>query len=705
MFWRSAGFAQPSPIEGILDRGDFTLEEILEEDDVIQECKALNSRLIAFMKEKDNTEKLIRYLVEPPAEDASVQRRFKFPYLACEILTCEIDAVFTTIFDNTELLDQFFSLLDGAAPLPAVLAGYFAKVMSSLLTRRTTDCMNYLKVHQELLTKLVAHLGTTSIAEVVMQLVGADEQIVMFNAEALQWLGETVLLELILDSLAPEKPSSVHANAAEVLTAIARTLPSTLATQLASPMYLQRLFQHAAVPGNSLQGLVLDVCMALLDPKRAVQAASAGFMDPSDSNCANIPGPPATVVQFCVHQLEFLVAELPTEGDEKTQATTYGTLAPPLGTLRLKVVDFLSVLVRAIAQRNPELLDELQEELIRVDALHKCLTLFFEFPFNSLLHNYVDTLVMSVLESGQEGLLSHLLQRCQLLTALATAPETVMPKDGKLPWRAGYMGHVTRLGNRIRELALKETVLQTAIEEDTTWKDWVAAGLRDQNTLENLGAWKCGRPSQLEDCAADSSDNDDDLRHDFSLGSMSNNISEVFHRYAEEKDEDGEDEGDGFIDSSEVLSSLDFPGSEGRGFGEFRRNKGDSDSSDDSEGEDGAVAPVGAFSADDDEVLLVTSEDEEDDEIDAQVYPAGVEPSILMGEKPDDSMEILSPLAQLFAPQSATGSLGGEFVKVEPAEATEETETTEEAEETSAQFNTFNFWKVSNYDDLVPDDA
>jgi hypothetical protein len=72
-FWKVAGFAQPSPIEvggsmharqvpwkwlqwglttpmlplqQILDKETFTLEELLDEDDLIQECKSLNGRLV-----------------------------------------------------------------------------------------------------------------------------------------------------------------------------------------------------------------------------------------------------------------------------------------------------------------------------------------------------------------------------------------------------------------------------------------------------------------------------------------------------------------------------------------------------------------------------------------------------------------------------------------------------------------------------------
>ena len=49
------------------------------------------------------------------------------------------------MFESAELLDLLFSLLERPSPLPPVLAGYFAKVVSSLLTRRTADCMLYLQ--------------------------------------------------------------------------------------------------------------------------------------------------------------------------------------------------------------------------------------------------------------------------------------------------------------------------------------------------------------------------------------------------------------------------------------------------------------------------------------------------------------------------------------------------------------------------------
>ncbi|ONM40836.1 SIT4 phosphatase-associated family protein [Zea mays] len=46
MFWRMTGLSAASPVDTILDKENFTLEELLDEDEIIQECKALNSRLI-----------------------------------------------------------------------------------------------------------------------------------------------------------------------------------------------------------------------------------------------------------------------------------------------------------------------------------------------------------------------------------------------------------------------------------------------------------------------------------------------------------------------------------------------------------------------------------------------------------------------------------------------------------------------------------
>ena len=70
MFWRVPGYSQPSPLEAILDLDNFTLEEVLDEADLIQECKSLNGRLVNFLKEPSTLLALLSYIVDAPMQGA-----------------------------------------------------------------------------------------------------------------------------------------------------------------------------------------------------------------------------------------------------------------------------------------------------------------------------------------------------------------------------------------------------------------------------------------------------------------------------------------------------------------------------------------------------------------------------------------------------------------------------------------------------------
>jgi hypothetical protein len=46
-FWDNGmGSISASALDDLLDKGNFTLEQLLDQDDVIQECKAMNTILV-----------------------------------------------------------------------------------------------------------------------------------------------------------------------------------------------------------------------------------------------------------------------------------------------------------------------------------------------------------------------------------------------------------------------------------------------------------------------------------------------------------------------------------------------------------------------------------------------------------------------------------------------------------------------------------
>lgn len=203
MFWKLTALSASSPVEAVLDKENFTLEELLDEEEIIQECKALNTRLINFLRDRCQVEQLLRYIVEEPSVDAESKRAFKFPFIACEIFTCEIDVILKTLVEEEELMNLLFSFLEPNRPHSALLAGYFSKVVVCLMLRKTVQLMNYVQAHPDVFQQLVDLIGITSIMEVLVRLVGADDHVYPNFLDVMQWLADSNLLEMIVDKLNP----------------------------------------------------------------------------------------------------------------------------------------------------------------------------------------------------------------------------------------------------------------------------------------------------------------------------------------------------------------------------------------------------------------------------------------------------------------------------------------------------------------------
>ena len=57
-----------------------------------------------------------------------------------------MEAVFNTLLEDAELMRLLFSLLDSDPPLSCKTAGYFGRVVSHLLLRKTNEMMQYFQV-------------------------------------------------------------------------------------------------------------------------------------------------------------------------------------------------------------------------------------------------------------------------------------------------------------------------------------------------------------------------------------------------------------------------------------------------------------------------------------------------------------------------------------------------------------------------------
>lgn len=89
---------QPSAsIEELLNKDECSLEELLDDEDLIQECKNMNNKLINFFT-RERIRRLIKLITVMPEVDEH-KRGHKYPYVASEIFNCEI----------YQVLDMFFT--------------------------------------------------------------------------------------------------------------------------------------------------------------------------------------------------------------------------------------------------------------------------------------------------------------------------------------------------------------------------------------------------------------------------------------------------------------------------------------------------------------------------------------------------------------------------------------------------------------------
>ena len=231
----------------------------------------------------------------------------------------------------------------------------------------------------------------------------------------------------------------------------------------------------------------------------------------------------------------------PSSGTNTTQLTPYGVLAPPLGLTRIKAVALLVALLRSGRT-------DAVAGVVASGAVSKCLDLFLAYPFNNLLHHHVAALLLTALDgvgheeaeeeeeeeeeevseekrgggdgetksdkpkkekpppTGPAALLAHVLRDVNLPQWLALAPAEVRPiplpgdaraASGKRqPLRAGYLGHVTHLGNRLLALASNgNAAIAEALASEPTWQPWADGDLAARTQRDDPDGWECGRPA------------------------------------------------------------------------------------------------------------------------------------------------------------------------------------------------------------------
>lgn len=216
MFWRFGGYANISSLDTILDKPDVTVEELLDESDLIQELKQQNSKLIEFLREEPVLHKLLRYVVaDKPLEDVTPSlgdsekssgislfgrgksrsrsksvnksdndeteedkkeaQRKKYAYVSCEVLSSEVWSITEALLDSRDQLRKFWEYIRRPAPLDALQAGYFTKVNEALLDKKTGDMLAFIKSLDNIVPAMLQHVDCPMVMDLLLKIISLEK--------------------------------------------------------------------------------------------------------------------------------------------------------------------------------------------------------------------------------------------------------------------------------------------------------------------------------------------------------------------------------------------------------------------------------------------------------------------------------------------------------------------------------------------------
>ena len=506
MFWR-LGFAQSSPIETLLDSNDYTLQQLMDEDDLVQECKQLNNKLLDFLSLPEQVEAMVNYIVDEPPADASDKVRLVYPYKSSEVLSSDVGSIHDCLLGHDALLDKLFNIIKvEEGELNFMMAGFFSKVLTAMMNYRPEDTLAALHARSAL-PFLLQHINTCSILELLQKVLQEAEEASGGPGEGgwPAWLVAQDVVPKLLDKFASSDSAQVHENVSGALVWVLsqdgqrqwmpspRSKPAPLAKRLLEPDMVSALLDKCLVgKGTAVQNgisVVLEVTkvaskelnrdpLAVTPPPKTPDPHEPGGGDEfvaggegdrkSRRESAILPD---TALGKVLDRLGDLVALLHAPPPMAAITNSTGTLNPPLGGVRLSILELIAILV---ALENPVV----QERLAAMRVMTAVLDIFFKYEWHNMLHNLVRKMLEPVILSAPDTntvLRKSLLDDGQLVSRIiqAHADNEEHVKQPKAT-RKGYMGQLRVLTIALIKAAAADDIVK-AHTQGNDWKDFLKA--------------------------------------------------------------------------------------------------------------------------------------------------------------------------------------------------------------------------------------
>uniref|UniRef100_A0A671L098 Serine/threonine-protein phosphatase 6 regulatory subunit 2-like n=1 Tax=Sinocyclocheilus anshuiensis TaxID=1608454 RepID=A0A671L098_9TELE len=507
LFWKF-DLNNTSHIDQLLDREGVTLRELMEEEDVLQECKAQNRKLLLFLSKDHCMLELVTLITEEPPSDLEEKTRFKFPNIACELLTSDVALINDKLGGDESLLEKLYHFLEQEPPLNPLLASFFSKTIGNLIARKTDQVISFLRKKHNFISLVLNHIDASAMMDLLLRLISCVEPAPL-RMEVLNWLNEERLIQRLTELMHTGRDEERQSNASQTLCDIIRlsrdqanqlsevTEPDPLLAVLESQENVAELLKNM-FEGERTEASVVNGTQVLLTLLESRRSGLEGLMDLYSQGCERSYTVNSSILRAIEPHLKDFQQLLLNPPMRSAILTTVGVLEQPLGSARLHVARLVASLLQTCDL-------SICQEICRLNTMDLLLV--------NHLRTHIEYRRLNTMSCGAvcgihpeplcprrppeprsaeprgetNALVANLFQHCQLVQRILDAWEEndkIQAEGGR---RRGNMGHLTRIANTVVQNLEKGliiiTCISTELPEDCRgrWESFVGDTLRETN--------------------------------------------------------------------------------------------------------------------------------------------------------------------------------------------------------------------------------
>lgn len=462
----------------------------MDEPELIQECKSQNRKLIEFCTKRPQLEKIVHYVADVPDKDADEKVKEKYPMLCTDMLCAEVWQFSDAIYNEKDLLMKLYAFLDKNPKEMTMeerrVGDNCARTISSLLLRKGSETLSFLRSYPDVVKKFVIHVCNTNILDYIVKLISADEYYSVSDdplsdsqsaedSNAVTWLCEEHFVDLIVDKFIDETDQETQESACmmlyELTTYFSSQCDSPLIQRLESHEIVDKLFKYIITTDHHSTSLCgFSILIELLRNLR-------GKVDVNTRNPDELP----TLVVGLSGHLKECTEFLHNTPPMPPLMTTFGLLDPPLGLSRQSMLE----LVESLTLTNSVYV---YDALLESRFMETAIKLFFEYPWNNFAHQSVFNIIATVLPTTHEGISRHIMEDCHLVEQILEAEERNKAYVRETNAALGYIGHLTVISSLIDNLANQGGELPNLFSQDLqnypNWGQYMSETVRPRRDKE-----------------------------------------------------------------------------------------------------------------------------------------------------------------------------------------------------------------------------